>query len=81
MFDKLIKNIERKLGLSIGEIHQLNPIEISQKIEQNTGKQLSFSSEFLYIGRGNVLRDGLLEHNQINSDIDKILGINKCLVS
>ena len=77
MFEKLIKNIEKKLGLSIKEIHQLNPVEISQKIEQNTRIGLSFSSEFPYIGRGNVLRDGLQEHKQINNDIDKILGINK----
>ena len=77
MFDKLIKNIEKKLGLSIEEVHLLNPIEISQKIEQNTGRSLSFSSEFPYIGRGNILRDGLFEHKQINNDIDRILGINK----
>ena len=51
MFDKLIKNIEKKLGLSIEEVHLLNPIEISQKIEQNTGRSLSFSSEIPYIDR------------------------------
>jgi len=77
MFNKIIKNIETKTGLNIFDIYKLNPIEISQKIKQKTGKDLSFSSEFPYIGRGNVLRDGLIEHKQINNDIDSILGISK----
>ena len=77
MIEKIIKNIEHKTGLSIYDIYKLNPIDISRKIEQKTGKELSFSSEFPYIGRGNVLRDGLVEHKQINSEIDSILGIVK----
>jgi len=77
MFNKIIKNVEMKTGLNISEIYRLNPIEISQKIKQKTGENLSFSSEFPYIGRGNVLRDGLVEHKQINSEIDSILGIVK----
>jgi len=28
---------------------------------EKRGRELSFSSEFPYIGRGNILRDGLIE--------------------
>ena len=78
MIEKIIKNIEHKTGLKIYDNYKLNPKEISQKIEQKTGKTLSFSSELPYIRRGNVLRDGLVEHQQINGEIDSILGIVIC---
>jgi hypothetical protein len=75
IFDKIMINIEKKVGLSIKKIDDKNPVEISKHIEKMTGNALTFSSEFPFIGRGNILRDGLIESNRINQDIDKILGL------
>ena len=63
--------------MNLSEIYKLNTVEISERIEQKRGNGLSFSSEFSYIGRGNVLRDSFVEHKQINSEIDSILWIVK----
>jgi hypothetical protein len=75
LYKKVLSRIEKKVGLSLKEIDSKNPVEISEFFYRKTGKKLSFSSEFPFIGRGNVLRDGLVSNENLNSDIDKILGI------
>lgn len=72
---QLEKVIARKVGLSIEQLRQANPVDIAKRIEQRTHKKLSFSSQFPFIGRGNVLRDGVMTTEQINKDIDRILGL------
>lgn len=72
---ELEQAISRKVGLSIEQLRQTNPVEIAKHIEQKKHKKLSFSSQFPFIGRGNVLRDGVMTSEQINKDIDRILGL------
>lgn len=72
---KLEQVIARKVGLSIEQLRQTNPVDIAKRIEQRTHKKLTFSSQFPFIGRGNVLRDGVITSDQINKDIDRILGL------
>lgn len=67
--------IARKVGLNIEQLRQANPVDIAKHIERKTHKKLSFSSQFPFIGRGNVLRDGVVTSDQINKDIDRILGL------
>lgn len=67
--------IAHKVGLTIEQLRQTNPVDIAQRIEQRTHKKLSFSSQFPFIGRGNVLRDGVITSDQINKEIDRILGL------
>jgi hypothetical protein len=67
--------IARKVGLSIGQLRQTNPVDIAKHIEEKTHIKLSFSSQFPFIGRGNVLRDGVITSELINKDIDSILGL------
>jgi len=71
----LASNIAKKIGLTIEEIRYENPTEIALIIEQKQNKKLSFSSEFPFIGRGNILRDGIVTSQNINKDIDRILGL------
>jgi hypothetical protein len=75
MLEKLLNNIEHKIGLSINEIYEKNPIEIRGMIESMHKSKLTYSSEFPFIGRGNVLRDGLVESKQLDNEIDLLLGI------
>ncbi len=72
---KIKDNIEKKLNISIKEIQDLTPWELSKHIEKEKGAKLTFSSEFPFIGRGNVLRDGIISSEKINEDIDKVLAI------
>jgi len=71
----MVKNISKKIGLSVSEVRRKNPVEIASVLEKKHNKQLTFSSEFPFIGRGNVLRDGVVTSDQINQDIDRILKI------
>jgi hypothetical protein len=71
----LEQSIAEKVGLSIQEIRQKSPSEIATFIEGKTKKKLTFSSQFPFIGRGNVLRDGVKTSQDIDKDIDRILGL------
>jgi len=42
--------------------------------KNQAGKKIKITTEFPYIGRGNVLRDRLISHDKIDQEIDKILG-------
>jgi len=75
LYTKVLSCIEKKVGLSLSELDSKDPVEISEHFYRKTGKKLSFSSEFPFIGRGNVLRDGLVSNERLNNDIDRILGI------
>jgi hypothetical protein len=74
-FDKLIKNIEKKTGMSIEDIKLKSPEQQRDFFSKKTGKPLEIITEFPFIGRGNVLRGGLVSSSKINKEIDKILGL------
>ncbi len=69
----LLKHIEAKVGLSIKDIQANSPHKTRKHIESKNGKTMKFVSAFPYIGRGNVLRDGIKDTATINKEIDKIL--------
>lgn len=71
----LEQSIAEKVGLSIQEIRQKSPAEIAAFIEHKTTRKLTFSSQFPFIGRGNVLRDGVRTSEEINMEVDRILGL------
>lgn len=72
---ELEDSIAKRVGLTIEEIRAKNPMDIVSAIENKTQRKLTFSSQFPFIGRGNVLRDGVMSSAQINKDIDRILGL------
>lgn len=72
--EKFFKIIQKNIGLSLTDIERFNPIEINNYIEKQTSKKIEIITEFPYIGRGNILRDGLISHNKIDQELDKILG-------
>ena len=72
-FDKLLKHIENKVGLSIKDIKSNSPYKTRVYLEGKNKKTLKFVSEFPFIGRRNVLRDGIRERSQIDFEIDQIL--------
>ena len=72
--EKFFKVIEKNVGFGLSEIKKLNPIEINSYLKKKSGNKINITSEFPFIGRGNVLRDGIISHDKINQEIDKILG-------
>jgi len=72
--EKFFQIVQKNIGLSLSDIDRLNPIDINAHIEKQNGKKTKITTEFPFIGRGNVLRDGIVTHDKINQEIDKILG-------
>jgi hypothetical protein len=73
--EKVVANVSKRTGLSASEIKCKSPEAIRSYITKSTGKPLTITTEFPHIGRGNVLRDGIVSSSRINRDIDKILGV------
>ena len=76
-FTVVEKNAEKAVGLSVEDIRRYSPGELRLHLEKKNKKKLSFTTEFPVIGRGNVLRDGIISSEEINKDIDKILANSK----
>jgi hypothetical protein len=68
------KNAETVIGLSAEEIRKYSPDELRNYLENKNRQKFIFTTEFPAIGRGNVLRDNIVTTEEINKDIDKILG-------
>jgi len=71
--DKFFRIIEKNVGLSLSNIDSLNPTDINAYIEKQNGRKIKIITEFPFVGRGNVLRDGIITHGKIDQEIDKIL--------
>ena len=74
-FDKIMSGIERKTGLTSSEIKNTSPGDLRDYLTRKMHRPFSVTTEFPKIGRGNVLRDGIISSSQINREIDKILGV------
>ena len=75
LFSKIEKNLEVITGLSINNLRDFSPEKLRTYLEKRNNRELAFVSEFPYIGRGNILRDGIASSREINQDVDKILRI------
>ena len=73
MFSSVENNVEKITGLTLSQIKKISPEKFRSYLEQKNKKKFSFTSEFPVIGRGNVLRDNLVDSNQLNNEIDRML--------
>lgn len=65
--------IERATGESVEEL-RLRTIEETRRIaEERTGRAMRFMSAFPFIGRGNVLRDRVISHDDVEAVLDRAL--------
>lgn len=71
---KVLAGIERKTGLTTEQIRSFSPEELRLHITKKTNKPFRVTTEFPTIGRGNVLRDGIVSSAEINKDIDELVG-------
>jgi hypothetical protein len=74
-FSNIERNVSSTIGLSISDIKYFSPEELRTHLEKRNNRKLTFVSEFPFIGRGNVLRNGIAGTREINRDVDKILGM------
>ncbi|MBR1479149.1 MAG: hypothetical protein IJ608_14490 [Lachnospiraceae bacterium] len=72
-FNMVIGHVAKKVGLSVTDIRNYSPDEMREHLEKKSGKKLLFVSEFPTIGRGNVLRNGIVTKESLNNEIDLII--------
>lgn len=71
--ERIEKNAEFITGMPINELREASPEEFRKYCEKKSGKRFEFVSEFPSIGRGNVLRDGIISRDALNEEIDRVL--------
>jgi hypothetical protein len=72
-FSKIEPGIERLTGLSIAQVRDMGVTELRAYLEKKNGTKQRIVSEYPVIGRGNILRDGLISTEKLNEDVDLIL--------
>lgn len=72
-FSKIEHNIERLTGLPIAQIRNMGVAELRAYLEKKNGAKQRIVSEYPVIGRGNILRDGLVSTEKLNEEVDVIL--------
>lgn len=66
------KNVERWTGRKVSELRYV-PIEETRKSLSLKGILIRLFSEFPFIGRGNILRDKIVSHDDVEKELDKAL--------
>jgi len=69
------KNAELITGMSVDALRDISPEKFRQYCEEKNGKGFIFVSEFPSVGRGNVLRDGIITRDVLDAEIDRMLEI------
>lgn len=67
--------IERTTGMRVSELRKQSVTEIRTLAEKSHGKPMRFTSSFPFIGRGNVLRDCLVSHEEVEASLDEALRV------
>jgi hypothetical protein len=65
--------VEQATGKSIEDLRRTPIDEQRSATEAELRRPLCFVSRFPFIGRGNVLRDRLLSHQQVEADLQRAL--------
>lgn len=65
--------IEHEVGMPIEEIRRLPLEDWRTHLRSTFGCPLKFVSRFPFIGRGNVLRDKIVSHDQVERELDEAL--------
>ncbi len=64
--------LERLTGVSIDVLRNTPLAEIRNGVEERTGKPTSFPSMYPAIGRGNVMRDYFIPHEEVVRKFDRL---------
>jgi hypothetical protein len=71
--EMLEKSVERKTGIPVAELRQMTISEMRCRVEHEKKHPMEFYSAFPLIGRGNVMRDCVISHADIERELDEVL--------
>ncbi len=70
----IIENSAQKATrLNLTEIKSFSPHQLRKHLEKTNKTKFSFVSMFPYIGRGNVLRENIIDSKTLDQEIDELL--------
>lgn len=73
MNNLLERAIEKTTRESIESLRDMPLDERRRKIEKKQGRRLVITRNFPFIGRGNVMRDRTISHEEIEKQLDEVL--------
>jgi len=71
--ERFERAIERATGKSIGVIRDTSLTDRRIEIEQQRGRRIRLTNWFPFIGRGNVLNDRLVDHEEAERALKEAL--------
>jgi len=66
----LEKSLEQASGQSIANLRSLSVSEVRAMAQKKHGRRFHLKSQWPFIGRGTVLRDNVLTHEQVETAFD-----------
>lgn len=72
-FSSVEKSAQKNTKLTLEQIKFFSPSQLRDHLISIKKRKFLFVSEFPYIGRGNVLREKIIDSASLNNEIDKIL--------
>lgn len=76
-FSFVEKSAQNSTNLTLEQLKSFSPNKLRVHLSKLRNKIIFFISEFPYIGRGNALREELIDTETLNNEIDKILKLDK----
>lgn len=70
---ELLRLIERKTGKSIDQLQSETISERREEVEAKAGTPLRLLRHFPFIGRGSVMGDFILSHNEVDRQLNRAL--------
>ena len=70
---RLEATVERATGQSANELRSKTLSELRILTEKKVGRRMKFISRFPLIGRGNVMRDKVVDHDSIEGMLERLL--------
>jgi len=65
--------VERATGQSAEILRNQTLTQLRRQTEAKTGHKMKFESRFPLIGRGNVMRDRVIDHESVEADLEQAL--------
>ncbi len=65
--------VESRTGLTVDELKTMTVCELRRATEKRIGRPLVIESRFPTIGRGNVNRDRLISHEEVEQSLESSL--------
>ena len=69
----LLPDIEKRVGMTAEEMRRATLDELREAAEKKLGHRLTYRVRWPLVGRGNILRDRILSHEDVERILDAAL--------